>query len=87
MEPKIISFNKFKDSSKYKKFTHSVDLNMDKCGYSLIADYFLETGERSVDCAKAVAKSMNLSKGVIVWRRSKDLWGCPYLFLYYNENG
>ena len=85
MKVEIISYNKFKNTMRYKKYTHDIVANMYYLGFNKIGQYSLKSHEKTIDVVHRMLQTKKIISGKIVWCRKRDGWGCPFLIIFYND--
>ena len=92
MSVEILSYNKYKNSKGYRKYHNSVLLNMNHFGFTELCRTGIDTDknnkavEKSEDIVNLVIDGRGIKNGTVVWYRTKDLWGLPYLIIFHNNS-
>lgn len=88
-----LDYAKFKKKYKIKRYMFSVVVNLSRY-YNFIhigegeRDYDLTEGkytESNLDYAKRYAEARNIKSGLVVYYRTKDKFGLPYLIVLYHS--
>ena len=88
---KIISYQKFKNTHEYKsnkpKNTKRIYSAMSALGYTIIFQDSIEVGEKSINVISEILTYTDIPQGRVVYVRTKDNWGLPFLVLFYKKDG
>ena len=78
----IVNYNSIKN--KIIKYSSSVDVSMDKNGYSFLCRRDLCENEKSIDMVKSYldACEINVEEYDVIYRRTVGGWGLPIITIY-----